>query len=219
VPAELIVIYSSGQAYPLARDLLDMSAQEIEKPRQRLSEAQAALKKAQEEGADSARLAKLNRRVEQATKQHDLRERIVEPLRSQTQRYGLRVEELEKLAHTERYASLPVHPVQLYAAIDGLLIAFLLNALFYRRKRHGVLFGLLMLLYPLCRIAEEMIRIDNPHDTAGLTVSQFVSVMGITIGIVWLVAIYRLPLRSPRAVPFVWPPPEPASNKRPRKGR
>ena len=61
------------------------------------------------------------------------------------------------------------------------------------------------------RIVEEMIRIDNPHDSAGLTASQFVSVMLVASGIIFVIVLRRLPLRSPRAVPFV--PPEPESNK------
>ncbi|MBP7937116.1 MAG: prolipoprotein diacylglyceryl transferase [Phycisphaerae bacterium] len=120
----------------------------------------------------------------------------------------------QRLMSLPEHKSLRVHPVQLYSSMDGLLLAILLSTIFYRRKRHGVVFGWLLLLYPLCRVVEEIIRIDNPHDTAGLTISQFVSLALLTCGVLWLVAMYRLPIRSPLAVPYVPPDLEPSrSNK------
>jgi len=79
-----------------------------------------------------------------------------------------------------------------------------------------MVFAVLLLLYPVLRVIEEVIRIDNPHDTAGLTVSQFVSLGLIAAGLAFLYVLYRVPLRSPRAVPWVPPPPEP---ERKRKGK
>ncbi|HSW46973.1 MAG TPA: prolipoprotein diacylglyceryl transferase [Phycisphaerae bacterium] len=174
LPAELIMVYSNGQAYPLSRDVLDLGDKQVDKAQRQLVEAQA-------------------------------------------RRYGHTLDDLRKMAASKAYASLAVHPAQIYASLNGLIMAFLLSVIFYRRRRHGLVFGLMMLLYPLCRIAEEMIRTDNPRDTAGLTVSQFVSVVIILIGAAWLAAIYRMPLRSPRATPFVWPPPGPAPSPRKNK--
>ena len=220
LPAELIAVYNSGQAYPLGRDLLDNSDKAVAAHLLRWQKAQTELKNAQAGGADSATLAKLNRQVDRAKKQLEAGEQTIQPLQIQAQRFDISVGQLERMARAGAYQSLPVHPAQLYSSLDGLVMALLLSAIFYRRKRHGVVFGITMLLYPLCRIVEEIIRIDNPHDAAGLTISQFVSLPGIMIGIVWLVAIYRMPIRSPRAVPFVWPPePEPAPKKRGKKGR
>ena len=220
LPAELIAVYSSGQAYPLGRDLLDVGDKAAAAQLRQWREAQADLKKAQASGADSATLAKLNRQVDRAKKRLEASEQTIQPLQTQAQRFDINVGQLERMARATAYHSLPVHPAQLYASLDALVMALLLSAIFYRRKRHGVVTGIMFILYPLCRIVEEIIRIDNPHDAAGLTISQFVSVMGIAIGIAWLVAIYRMPLRSPRAVPFVWPPePAPVPKKHGKKSR
>ena len=121
----------------------------------------------------------------------------------QAGRYGLTEKDLAAMSHQAREASLSLHPAQLYSSIDAGLLAVLLGVLFYRRKRHGVLAGLFLILYPIMRIFEEIVRVDNPHDSAGLTVSQFVSIPLLLIGITYLLIIYRLPLRSPKAVPFV----------------
>lgn len=125
----------------------------------------------------------------------------------------------QRLMNLPESKSLHVHPAQLYSSIDGFLLAILLSTMFYRRKRHGVVFGWLLLLYPLCRVVEEIIRIDNPHDTAGLTISQFVSLALLTCGVLWLVAMYRLPLRSPLAVPYVPPDLEPSPSKTARSAK
>lgn len=101
------------------------------------------------------------------------------------------------------FGSPPVHPAQLYSAVGPLLLAWLTNSLFYRRKRHGVVFAIGFLLYAVERFIEESIRVDNPVDTFGLTVSQAISVGIFIIMVVWLAVLQKLPLRSPRAVPFV----------------
>ena len=96
--------------------------------------------------------------------------------------------ELKDLAH-DHGRTVPVHPVQIYASINGMLLAILLNEVFYRRKRHGVVFAVLLMLYPAARVMEEMIRIDNPHDTAGLTISQFVSLLLFSLGLALFLAL------------------------------
>ena len=45
-------------------------------------------------------------------------------------------------------ASLPVHPTQLYSAIDGLILLLLLSAYYPLRRRDGEVMGLLMVTYP-----------------------------------------------------------------------
>ena len=44
--------------------------------------------------------------------------------------------------------SLPVHPTQIYSAIDGLVLLLLLSAYYPLRRRDGEVMGLLMLTYP-----------------------------------------------------------------------
>jgi len=216
MPAELIVVYDAGLAYPLSRDHLDLSEADHLGPALTYQQARQELKQAKTDRADAATLAKLHKRYEQAQKAFDRHKNDLQPLLSQARRFGISVDELTALARAPEYRSLPVHPAQLYASLDGLLLAAMLSAIFYRRKRHGVVFGWLLLLYPVCRIAEEIIRIDNPHDTAGLTISQFVSVLILLGGVVWMAAVYRMPLRSPKAVPYVPPPLEPKPAKKPK---
>ncbi len=109
------------------------------------------------------------------------------------------VSELERLAHQSK--SLPVHPAQLYATAGALLLSLLLGIVFYRRKRHGMVIGLVLLLYPIQRTLEEIIRADNPQDVAGLTVSQSISMALFLLGIAYLFVLYKaMPERSPYAV-------------------
>ena len=120
--------------------------------------------------------------------------------------------ELAQLASHCR--SLPVHPSQLYGLINALLLSVLLSRVFYRRKRHGMVFGLMLVLYPITRVVLEVIRVDNPHDTGGLTISQAVSVGVLVVGAVGLIALYtRLPLRSERALPYAPVPVEPKKKR------
>ena len=106
------------------------------------------------------------------------------------------VSELEDLAAGS--VSLPVHPTQRYSAVNAILLSGLLSTVFYLRKRHGVVIGLMFVLYPATRMVIEMIRADNPHDMAGLTISQFVSIGMFVLGAIYLSVLYRyLPERSP----------------------
>jgi hypothetical protein len=48
--------------------------------------------------------------------------------------------------------------------------------------------------------------VDNPYDSLGLTISQAVSVGVFALGVLFLFVLYRyMPVRSPRAVPFIPP--------------
>lgn len=87
--------------------------------------------------------------------------------------------------------TLPVHPTQLYSSIHALLLSGLLAALFRVRRRHGVVLATLVTLYPVGRILLEMIRSDNPIDTFGFTVSQFISLGMIVAGLLSLFVLYK----------------------------
>src|SRR5262249_13747847 len=72
--------------------------------------------------------------------------------------------------------SVPIHPAQLYAAIDAGLLAALLWFYFPFRRRDGEVFALLVTLHPISRFLLEMIRSDEPGQFGtSLTISQWLS--------------------------------------------
>ncbi len=73
--------------------------------------------------------------------------------------------------------SLPVHPAQLYAAIDAALLAWLAVAFTPWARREGEVFALVLTLHPLSRILLEQIRVDEPPALGTpLSISQLISV-------------------------------------------
>lgn len=206
VPKELIFYLGNGQAMPLPHDFVEASREDLDGPRRDLRLAREDLEQSQRVGADAARIDSLKSRIKQ------LEKRVID----NDKKYAL----LYKAAHdadltpsqlrdlSRHYWSKPSHPAQLYASITGLILYWVLDTLFYYRKRHGVVLGWMLIFYSMARLFEEAIRQDNPLDAAGLSWSQFVSLVMILTGIAWLLWMRRLPLKSPLAVEFV-PPPEP----------
>jgi phosphatidylglycerol:prolipoprotein diacylglycerol transferase len=83
-------------------------------------------------------------------------------------------------------SSLPVHPTQLYSALDGLILLILLSAYYPLRRRDGEVMGLLMFAYPITRFLIEYLRNDEPAYVAGLTISQGISVLLVAAaGVYW----------------------------------
>ena len=66
-----------------------------------------------------------------------------------------------------RPASLPVHPTQLYSALDGLVLLILLSAYYPLRRRDGEVMGLLMVAYPITRFLIEYLRNDERASSPG----------------------------------------------------
>ena len=73
--------------------------------------------------------------------------------------------------------SLPVHPTQIYSAIDAFVLLLLLTAYYPLRRRDGEVLGLLMLTYPISRFLIEYLRNDESAMFAGMTISQAISVV------------------------------------------
>lgn len=119
-------------------------------------------------------------------------------------RYDLDAASLRALA--EKHRSLPVHPTQPYSTITLGLLAALLSALYWRRTRDGQVIFTLLLLEPPTRWLIEIVRADNPVDTAGFTVSQFLALGLSLLGLVGLLWLRKFPPRSPRA--RIWEPPD-----------
>jgi phosphatidylglycerol---prolipoprotein diacylglyceryl transferase len=81
-------------------------------------------------------------------------------------------------------ASLPVHPTQLYSAITAALIGWLLWSYYPFRRRDGQVVALMLMVYPISRYLEEIIRTDEPAVFGtGLSISQNISVAVFVAGI------------------------------------
>lgn len=84
--------------------------------------------------------------------------------------------------------SLPVHPAQLYAVADGLILLAVLSHYFPRRRRDGEVMALLMVTYPVTRFVIESVRDDETAVVMGLTLSQAISVVIFLAGLAsWLI--------------------------------
>ena len=93
--------------------------------------------------------------------------------------------------------SLPVHPAQLYAALDAGLLAALAVAFTPLARRPGEVFALTLTLHPISRLLLEAIRIDEPPVFGTpLSISQLVSVvlLGLAAALWWWLS--RQPVRA-----------------------
>jgi phosphatidylglycerol:prolipoprotein diacylglycerol transferase len=96
----------------------------------------------------------------------------------------------------------PVHPTQIYSAINAALICLLMIAVYPYRTRDGQVIALMLTIYPITRFLLEIIRQDeSPVFGSGMSISQNVSVL-LICGIVGL-WIYVLRSRKPLALPAV----------------
>lgn len=95
------------------------------------------------------------------------------------------------LIDSTRAWSLPVHPTQIYSAIDGFLLLGLLSAFFPHRRRDGEVMALLMVAYPVSRFLIERLRNDEGVFAFGMTISQNISVFLLIAGLInWFVLSY-----------------------------
>jgi prolipoprotein diacylglyceryltransferase len=89
--------------------------------------------------------------------------------------------------------SRPVHPTQLYSALDGLILFVLLSTYYPLRRRDGEVMALLLVAYPITRALIEYLRGDESAFLAGLTISQTVSLAMILVGVSFWLVLQRLP--------------------------
>ncbi len=215
LPAELIPTNKGWlEARPIRAALLSMSPERLYGPRRDLRLKAKELEDAKGAKLEPEQLARIGTELDalkEALKAH--RTKYAVALLNSAQAYPSRthpervssISELQQLAW--RASSLPVHPTQLYSSINALILYFVLVAIFYVRKRHGLVIGLVFVLYPISRTLMEIIRTDNPHHAGGLTASQLVSAAMFAAGLIYIFILYRhMPIRSPYAVAFV--PPE-----------
>jgi phosphatidylglycerol:prolipoprotein diacylglycerol transferase len=125
---------------------------------------------------------------------------------------------IEPLADGRRPWSLPVHPAQLYAAIDAGLLAALAVAATPLARRPGEVFAVVLTLHPISRLLLEAIRVDEPPALGTpLSISQLNSLLllGLAAGLWWWLS--RQPCPGLNSSPTVgrWKSAEPPSPDQP----
>jgi phosphatidylglycerol:prolipoprotein diacylglycerol transferase len=96
--------------------------------------------------------------------------------------------------------SIPLHPAQLYAAIDAAILAALAVVSTPLFRRDGEVFALVLTLHPISRILLEMIRVDEPPALGTpLSISQLVSLALLAVAAALWWWIGRQPARGPAA--------------------
>jgi phosphatidylglycerol---prolipoprotein diacylglyceryl transferase len=107
---------------------------------------------------------------------------------------GGRVAELPAVDPPAR--SLPVHPAQLYSAIDAGLLAWLLWVYYPFRRRDGEVIALLLTIHPISRFLLEIIRTDEPGVWGtGLSISQNISLLILVLAAGLWIYVLRQPRR------------------------
>lgn len=99
--------------------------------------------------------------------------------------------------------SLPVHPAQLYAAVDAAILAGLAIAFTPLARRPGEVFALVLTLHPISRLLLEAIRVDEPPALGTpLSISQVISIglLILAAGLWWWLS--RQPLRPVDSLRF-----------------
>jgi phosphatidylglycerol:prolipoprotein diacylglycerol transferase len=95
--------------------------------------------------------------------------------------------------------SQPVHPTQIYSAINAGLLAWFLWVAYPLRRRDGEIFALMLTIYPISRFMLEIIRTDERAVFGtGLSISQNIS-LAMFVAVIGLWAYLS---RQPRGV--VW---------------
>ncbi len=88
-------------------------------------------------------------------------------------------------------SSLPVHPVQLYAAALAIVTFFVLKALLARKLRPGMMTFIYLFLYSFGRLGIDFFRADQPYVFLNLTVSQVVFSIMAPIAVMSILLLRR----------------------------
>ncbi len=102
-------------------------------------------------------------------------------------------QQAQRLIPLDAFLSLPVHPTQIYSALNGLVLLMLLTAYYPLRRRDGEVIVLLVLTYPVTRFIIEFLRDDEATLPFGLTIAQKVSVFLFGAGIIFWSRLARRP--------------------------
>ncbi|MBN1507164.1 MAG: prolipoprotein diacylglyceryl transferase, partial [Sedimentisphaerales bacterium] len=98
-----------------------------------------------------------------------------------------------------KYRCRPIHPTQLYASANALLLAGLLYGIWRKSRvergtpdgrfwRPGLTVWLAFILYGITRLLLESVRDDNPFEFDSLTVSQIGGILLFVFGVILLAA-------------------------------
>jgi len=94
--------------------------------------------------------------------------------------------------------SRPVHPTQIYSAINAALVSWMLWLYYPRRRRDGEVIALMLTVYPIARFLLEMIRVDESAVFGtGLSISQNISILVLTGALgLWVYLLRQPPQRA-----------------------
>jgi phosphatidylglycerol:prolipoprotein diacylglycerol transferase len=88
----------------------------------------------------------------------------------------------------------PVHPTQIYSAVNAGLLSWFLWSIYPFRRRDGTVTAAMITIYPIARYFEEVIRIDEPSVFGtGLSISQNISALLLLVAIGLWIWIWRQP--------------------------
>lgn len=107
-----------------------------------------------------------------------------------------RIRNVAAIAHPDR--SLPVHPTQIYSAVNAALLAWVLWSLYPLRRRDGEVTAVMLTVYPIARFLLEVIRIDESAVFGtGLSISQNISlvIFALALGL-WAYLLRQEPHRA-----------------------
>jgi phosphatidylglycerol:prolipoprotein diacylglycerol transferase len=98
--------------------------------------------------------------------------------------------------------STPIHPTQLYSAIDAFLLLFVLLAYEPFQRRDGAQLALLLTLHPISRFLLEVVRIDEASMFGtGLSISQLISIAALAGAAILWYFVLRQPRRQSQGAP------------------
>ncbi|MEX0725062.1 MAG: prolipoprotein diacylglyceryl transferase [Planctomycetaceae bacterium] len=98
-------------------------------------------------------------------------------------------------------ATFPLHPTQVYSAINALFLAILLTVYYPRRSRDGAVLALGWIIYPVTRFMIEFLRGDEMGKFGtSFTIAQWVGVGLFVSGLVFWQMISRQPQNSNRMI-------------------
>jgi phosphatidylglycerol---prolipoprotein diacylglyceryl transferase len=123
------------------------------------------------------------------------------------------------LLSPDALCTMPLHPTQIYSAIDGFVIATITAWYFTRRRRrNGEVFAIGLLIYPVTRFLIEFIRGDEPGlFGTRFTISQWISAAMFLVAIGYMTWLSRRPaVVEPACTEPVSPPsPVPSESRSP----